>query len=159
MKHYLAPTLAASIALGLALDASGNTETLKHFRSSYENCQKTGGDMPAFFESSRISVDGETVTFAIQTKEHGTLDMVWKVDGIVRRGEDHHYLADGTVLPFLPSHEATFWKDRAIVREEVTFLPDNRFVLEANTLTIAEDGALHYQLELGGVLLLSVTCP
>lgn len=158
MKHYLAPTLAACIALGFAVEASGETGTLNQIRSSYDTCQKTGGDMPEFFESAKVNVDGDTVTFATKTKEHGVIEMVWDVDGIVRRGEDHHHLTDGTVLPFLPAHEATFWKDGSIVREEVTFLPDNTFVLETNTLTIAEDGALDYKLELDGTLLLSATC-
>lgn len=136
----------------------GAPQGWKNLKSSYDTCKKTDGVLPEFFNSVDISIDGDVITFAANTAEHGVIASTYKVDGIVRRGSDYHYQADGTVLPDLPSHEAAFWEKNELVREEVTYLPDGGYAMESNTLSVDADGALNYSLIIGGNTLLQATC-
>lgn len=160
MNNYLAPTLTLAILAGTLANAMQQDAPASWQAPSlsYEVCQKTGGQMPEFFRSVNIQTTSETITFAFQTKEHGEISLEYIPDGIVRRGTDHHYLDDGTILADLPAHEASYWQDGHLVREEVTYLPDNTYALETNKLFIDDDGVLQYELNVDGDLWLSATC-
>ena len=41
---------------------------------------------------------------------------------------------------------ASFWDDETLVREEITYLPDDTYVLETNEFNVGEDGKLIYKL-------------
>lgn len=165
MTQFLTLSIAACIGLAFVADLSADENAFavptswQSLRSSYEKCEKTSGHMPKFFESVAVDHTEKTIKFTVTTVEHGVFTLDYHPDGIVRRGTDYHYLKDGTVLPDLPSHEASFWKDGALVREEVTYLPSGQYALETNTLTVGDDGALSYELRLDDEVLLTAVCP
>lgn len=125
---------------------------------SFDTCSKTGGQMPEFFESVDVDVSEDAVVFNFVTKEHGPISLLYHPDGIVRRGTDYHYLADGTVLPDLPAHEAAYWEENRLIREEITYLPDNTYAIETNTLEMTENGKLTYELSINGNVALAAYC-
>ena len=127
-------------------------------QGTYEACAKTGGEMEWYFESVKLQVDGDIVTFVVQTFDFGPITTVYQPDGLVRRGNDFHYLEDGSILGPIPSHEASFWEEETLIREEITYLPGNTFATESNQVSIREDGALDYLLNVNDELWLSATC-
>lgn len=157
MNRYLAPTLTVAILAGTIATAMQQDKPASWQAPSisYESCQKTGGQMPEFFSSVDIQTTAETITFDFQTKEHGEISLEYIPDGVVRRGPDHHYLADGTMMADLPAHEASYWEDGQLVREEITYLPDNTYAIETNKLSIDDDGVLSYKLHVDGNLFLT----
>ena len=164
MNNLKAPVLAAAIAVGAVVNLIGSpalADVPENWRAndmSFETCSKTGGQMPEFFVSVDVDVSDEAVVFNFLTRDHGPVSLPYHPDGLVRRGTDYHYLADGTVLPDLPAHEAAYWEENRLIREEITYLPDNTYVLETNTLEMNADGQLSYQLHIDGELWLSATC-
>ena len=164
MKSYFVATIEAMFTIGCALSAllsaamADVPASWENLKPVYETCRKTGGDLPGFFETVSTEVTAEEIIFKPLIKDVGVIEMTYFPDGIVRRGEDYHYLADGTVLPELPAHEASFWKDETLVREEITYLPDNTFVLESNLFNVSEDGTLTYELIVDSKTMLTAAC-
>lgn len=164
MYNYSMQILVATIGglyLIIATAASAQAQTPTIWLSAsgqYDECVKTGGQMPEYFQSVSLELIEDTILFSVETKEHGTFPTVYQPDGLVRRGRDYHYQADGTVLADLPSHEASFWEDDQLVREEVTYLPNGSHVIETNRIWITETGELSYELYVDETLWLTASC-
>lgn len=164
MKSLIVATIESVFAISgvlgvLITSASAEMpESWENLKSSYATCQKTGGELPEFFESVSVEWSGENITFKPMIKDHGEIKLTYYPDGIVRRGEDYHYLADGTIMPDLPAHEASYWDDETLVREEVTYLPDNTYVLETNEFNVGNDGKLTYELIVDDKTMLTAAC-
>ena len=77
---------------------------------------------------------------------------------LARRGNDFHFLEEGSILGPIPPHEASFWEEETLKREEITYLLGNGFATESNQVSIREEGALDYLLNVSDVSWLSATC-
>lgn len=157
MKHSIMGTLLLTLT-GISPAFADVPQSWIDAQGSYEVCERTGGDIEEYFESVELTVSGETITFVTQTKHHGPIATVYQPDGLVRRGNDFHYLEDGSVLGPIPSHEASFWDDGTLVREEITYLPGNSYAMEANQITLGASGKLDYVFHVDDQLWLSASC-